>query len=286
MLKNRLVSVIVSTKNEEDNISTLLNSVKSQSYKSIEIIVVDNNSSDETKLIARKFTNKVYNYGPERSSQRNFGSKKSKGIFLFFLDADMVLERNVIKECVGEIEDARLGNIGAVVIPEKSFGEGFWVKFKIFEREFYEGEESIEAARFFNKSVFQKFGGYDTSITGPEDYDLPLRMRKSNVIIGRVKSYILHNEKVFSPINSAKKKFYYASRAQAYLKKHPEMIFRQGNLIFREVFIKKWKKLLEHPVLSSGMFIIKTIEMVGALSGAFYAVLTLGVLRNIIRKSN
>jgi len=39
----------------------------------VEIIVVDNNSTDNTVKIAKRFTDKVYNKGPERSTQRNYG---------------------------------------------------------------------------------------------------------------------------------------------------------------------------------------------------------------------
>ena len=74
-----LVSVIVPTKNSEQFLEKCLDSIKKQTYKRVEIIVVDNNSTDNTKKIARKFTNKVFNKGPERSAQMNFGAKKAKG---------------------------------------------------------------------------------------------------------------------------------------------------------------------------------------------------------------
>lgn len=56
---NGLVSVIVTTKNEEEVIERLLKSIKNQTYKNIEIIVVDNGSSDKTK----KDSKKVYQKG-------------------------------------------------------------------------------------------------------------------------------------------------------------------------------------------------------------------------------
>lgn len=263
-----MVSCIVTTRNEEKVIGTLLESIKSQSYKDIEIILVDNNSTDKTVQIARKFTKKVFNKGPERSVQRNFGVKKARGEYALILDADMVLTKNVLKDLV---ETVRKDKYKAMVIPEKSFGIGFWAKCKAFEREFYVGEESIEAARFFKRSIFLKFDGYDTSMTGPEDYDLPLRMKKRGLKIGRIKSYILHNEKRFNPLKSAKKKFYYASHAQKYFKRHPEMAISQGNLLFRPVFFRRWKKLFSHPILAFGMFFVKMVEMLGVLAGIIFA---------------
>ncbi len=58
MKKNPLVSVTITTKNEEKNIENCLKSILEQSYKNIEIIVVDNNSTDKTKEIALKYTQK------------------------------------------------------------------------------------------------------------------------------------------------------------------------------------------------------------------------------------
>lgn len=275
-----MISCIVTTRNEAGVLPDLMSSLEKQSYKDFEVILVDNNSSDQTKEIAQKFGARIFNKGPERSVQRNFGVTKARGEYILILDADMVLESKVLGELA---ELSRKKNVAAV-IPEKSFGEGFWAKCKAYEREFYLGEETIEAARYFDKKIFNKFKGYDISLTGPEDYELPLRMKKSGFKIGRIKSFILHNEKKFSPLKSAKKKFYYASHARAYLKKHPEMALAQGNLLFRPIFFKKWKKLVSNPLLAFGMFLLKAVEGVGALTGFLYGVLTQAGLRSIIRK--
>ena len=126
----------MTTKNEEKNIENCLKSVKNQNYpqNKIEIIVVDNNSQDKTKEIAYGYTDKVYNFGPERSAQRNFGVKKAAGKYILYLDADMILSKEVIRECVEKCEEE---NLVALYIPEKIIGEGFWIKVRDFERSFY-----------------------------------------------------------------------------------------------------------------------------------------------------
>ncbi len=259
-----LVSIIITTKNEQANIEALLKSIKIQSYKNFEIIVVDNNSTDKTKLIAKKYTKKVFNFGPERSAQRNFGVDKSEGIYVLILDADMVLDRKVLEDCVKQLEINSKAK--ALVIPEKSFGTSFWATVKGFEKSFYLGDSTIEAARFFDHKVFNQFKGYDLKITGPEDYELPYRISKK-YSIDRIPSFIMHNEGNLSLWRTMKKKYYYASKASSYLKKHPEMLFKQGNLLFRPAFFKKWPLLLAHPFLSLSLFFMRAMEMSAAMLG-------------------
>src|SRR3989344_5032913 len=100
MKNNPRVSVIITTKNEQEVISDILESIKKQTYKNYEIILVDNYSSDKTIKIAKGYTKKVFTKGPERSAQRNFGVEKARGEYVFILDADMVLTKKVLEEAV------------------------------------------------------------------------------------------------------------------------------------------------------------------------------------------
>ncbi len=259
-----LVSVIITTKNESAVIKRLLTSVRGQSYKNIEIILIDNNSSDLTKNKALKFTKKVYDFGPERSAQRNFGAKIAKGDFLLFLDADMELSKEVIKESVNAISLGK--QFGGVIIPEKSVAKTFWEKVKAYERSFYneKGDEVTDAARFFRSSVFKKAGGYDETITGPEDWDLPETVKKLGYKVMRISSVIYHHERINSPFDLAKKKYYYALRAHRYLKKHHISTFSPKTIyFFRPVFYKNFNRIITHPVLYIGMFITLFAQLLG-----------------------
>lgn len=268
MSQQPLVSVIVTTKNESEVVGRLLSSVRDQSYPSIETILVDNSSTDQTKQVADRFTKLVYVFGPERSAQRNFGAQKSQGKYLLFLDADMELEKNVVADCV---RVARLDSLcGGVVIPEESVARGFWEKVKAFERSFYNlaGDEITDAARFFPKEVFNLVDGYDESITGPEDWDLPEQIKREGFLIRRISSKIYHYERIKSLFSLIRKKYYYGKRANQYLTKQQISPFSAKTIyFFRPVFYRNWRLLFKNPVLSIALLIMLTAELIGGGTG-------------------
>lgn len=265
---NQKVSIIITTRNSGKTLNRLLKSIKKQSYKKVEIIVVDNNSSDNTVAIAKQHTRKVYQRGPERSAQRNFGAQHAKGEYLLILDADMELTPKVAEDCV---ETAISTSHKVLVIPEKTVGKGLIPRIRQFEREMYMGDLSIEVARFFAKKVFTEFGGYDLKLTGPEDYDLPYRISKKYPI-GRTKEYILHHEEGLTLSSLLRKKYYYASQGALYAEKHPELIKTQGNLLFRKAYLKHWTKFLKQPLLGISFIGVRVLETIWATAGYISAV--------------
>ena len=84
------VSVIIPSHNHGRYISNALESVLSQNIPDLEIIVVDDGSTDDTEAVVKLYPNVNYyrqsNAGP--SAARNFGLKKSTGDYVVFLDAD------------------------------------------------------------------------------------------------------------------------------------------------------------------------------------------------------
>lgn len=267
-MKNDLVSVIITTRNSATTIEALLKSLLAQSYKNIELLVVDNSSTDKTIAISQKYTTKVFQKGPERSAQRNYAIKKSIGKYCLVLDSDMVLTKNVVKECVETFEKSKVKqNIGAIIIPEVSFGKGLWAKAKILERQINSGEDYFEAARFFPKKIVTSLGGYDQKLTGPEDWDLPQRIAVKYKIV-RVKALIYHNEGHINLFSLAKKKYYYAKTVSKYLAKQNISPIGPRTIYFlRPAFYKKWPLLLKNPFISLAMILMLTIEMIYGVVG-------------------
>ncbi len=274
-----LVSIIITTKNSSKTLDGLLRSNIKQTFKDFEIVVVDNRSSDNTLEIAGRYTKKVYTQGPERSAQRNFGAKKASGKYLLFLDSDMELTPRVVKECV---ELSGKQNYKALVIPERTVGEGFLPSIRKFEREMYMRDPTIEVARFFDKKVFFEYGGYDLSLTGPEDYDLPYRISKK-YRIGRTRSFILHHEEGLTLSKLVQKKYYYARNGALYAKKHPELIFVQGNLLFRPAYLRHWKNFIKHPLLGLEFIFVRTLETAAAILGFIRAVGIVGFTKTVFK---
>lgn len=269
------VSVIITTKNEEENIENCLKNVKSQSYpqEKVEIIVVDNNSTNKTKGVAKKFTDKVYNKGPERSAQRNFGVEKASGKYILYLDADMILSKDVISECVekclprrkpkaflrGENEDCI-----ALYIPERIVGNSFWVKVRDFERSFYNATV-IDCVRFIRKDKFLEIGGFDESLTGPEDWDFDRRIKTTGKV-DIINAPLYHNEESFNLRKYLEKKGYYSKSFDKYVQKwgrDDPIIRKQLGFQYRlfGVFLEngKWKRLLKHPLLALEMYFLKFV---------------------------
>ncbi|MFA5872179.1 MAG: glycosyltransferase [Parcubacteria group bacterium] len=266
-----LISVIITTKNEEKNIGNCLKSVLAQTYPlgNIEIIVVDNNSSDKTEDIVREFQKehallnlKMFNQGPERSAQKNFGVKKSSGEFFIHLDADMVLSENVIAECVKKVSSDK--NIIALFISEIVRGKSLFSKIRRFEREFYDGT-AIDAVRFIKKNKFQEAESFDEALYACEDWDLSKRLNKLGEF-AIIKSPLYHNETESKLAKYLKKKEYYSKNVDVYIgkwgKNDPD-IKKQFGFYYRYIGVfmekKKWKKILRHPVLAFGMYSIRLL---------------------------
>jgi len=260
-----IISVIIPTKNSARTLESCLKSIAEQSYPNCEIVVVDNGSTDQTVEIAKKYTDKVFNAGTERSMQRNYGAAHSSGKYVLVIDSDMSLSSEVAQECVDTLE-ANPKTLG-LVVPEESFGEGWWSQCKRLERSFYEGVHWMEAARCFRKEIFDDVGGYDEENTGTEDYDLPQRIEEKygDGVIGRVKAPILHDEGKISLLYSCKKKFYYARRLDVYMEKEQNQAkFQKQSSLFARygLFLGDPVKLMSNPALGVGMLFMKTSEFV------------------------
>ncbi|MBR1801780.1 glycosyltransferase family 2 protein [Candidatus Saccharibacteria bacterium] len=105
------LSIIIPVYNVEDYLSECLDSILLEAYNSLEIILVDNNSTDNSLKICENYAKKHKNirvfsckkWGA--AAVRNFGVKKAKGRYLWFVDSDDYIERGAIKKLVDTAEE-------------------------------------------------------------------------------------------------------------------------------------------------------------------------------------
>ncbi len=208
------ITLVVPTRNSARTIDACCASIRRQTDADVELIVVDNDSNDDTVEIASRWADKLFDCGPERSAQRNLGLWHATGEFVAFIDSDMVLERPVASEIA-----ERFGaddQLGALVLPERAFGQGRWIGARILEKELSLGDPAVEAARAFRTIDVAAAGGYDESVTGREDWDLPDRMVDLGWTVGRVDATVWHDEGDISARELFHKKRYYGRGSAAH----------------------------------------------------------------------
>lgn len=247
-----LVSVIIPTKNSEATLEKCLKSIKEQDYKNLEIIVVDNYSSDKTRLIAKENGAKVYLKGPERGAQINFGVKMARGKYVYRVDSDFVLNHNVINEAV---QNCEIFCNDAVLIHNTSDATvSFWAKVRKIERDSYKNDELNVAARFWKKEAFMAVGGFREDIIAGDDYDLHNRLIQKNFKIGRIKAEEIHIGEPKTLAEIIRKHYYYGKNIGKFIKKNPKKSLTQLSPV-RISHFSNFSKLIREPTLLIGFAI-------------------------------
>lgn len=107
---NSLVSIIIPVYNKEDKITECLNSICNQTYKELEIIIIDDGSTDDSGILCDKYAQKdkrvfvkhIPNGGV--SNARNIGIALSSGKYIQFVDADDYIDNSMTQVLVQSIE--------------------------------------------------------------------------------------------------------------------------------------------------------------------------------------
>ena len=102
-------SIIIPVKNTEKYIKKCIESIKKQTYKDYEIIVINDNSTDNSMNIVKEYKditiieNDIKGIGPSRA--RNLGVTKSKGEYILFLDSDDYYEEKLLENINKELDE-------------------------------------------------------------------------------------------------------------------------------------------------------------------------------------
>jgi glycosyltransferase involved in cell wall biosynthesis len=237
MNERPLVSVIVPTRNSELTIDKCIESIVSQTYEPIQIIVVDNFSTDSTREIAQRLGAVVVQSRGERSKARNLGAKMARGSYLYFVDADCKLDPQAISDCVDAINHA-----DGVLTDNQDVNRRFLVSRLVASRRFILSKDPLNIAiRFVRKRAFETVGGFDEDLYVGEDLDFQRRFLMKRLRLAPA-PYRAKEWHLGSPVDMKGllyRSLYYAPNYLKYSSKNPLASFRRANPI-RD--IATWKR--------------------------------------------
>jgi glycosyltransferase involved in cell wall biosynthesis len=185
-LSNALVSVIIPCYNHARFLDEAIASVQQQTYRNIEIIVVDDGSTDDTKAVASRHPDVIciHQKNAGLSAARNRGIDQAKGEYLVFLDADDYLYSDAIEYNLKELKGH----------PEWAFVSGWHDKVDEWRYPVDQDELEVVSENHYEKLLFGNYIGmhatvmyqrwvfdefrYDTSLKACEDYDLYLSVTR------------------------------------------------------------------------------------------------------------
>lgn len=183
-----LISVVLPTYNRADIVMQAIESVLQQSFTDLELIIVDDSSTDSTWSKLSRITDPrvrlVANTGAKGgAAARNYGAGLARAEWICQIDSDDAWSPDMLHHLVGGIERASAA-VGVV------YGSDHWIEHetgtvrrrrraelagyvykRVFERDFYH-----HCAAAIRRAAFESVGGYDISLEGVEDTDLQHRL--------------------------------------------------------------------------------------------------------------
>jgi len=218
------ISVIIPTYNQSECLKEAIESVLNQTYKNIEIIVIDDGSTDNTLGVVGSFDNKIVciqqkNKGA--SSARNIGIKKANGEYLAFLDSDDMWIKNKLEKQIDFIKkNPEIGLLGTGCYQMINIGKVIHKKIfpnknEILQKDLIKYNPFIQSSVMVKKDVFNHIDLYDEKFKESEDYDLWLRIAQKYKVANLEQALVTkrYYEKGLSK-NKDNKQLYFALKAK------------------------------------------------------------------------
>ncbi len=261
-----LVTVVVPTRDVIRTIRACLASIRAQDYPAVQLVVVDNASTDGTFEVAAALADIAVRGGPERSAQRNRGVELASGDWVLWIDSDMVLGPDVVRLAVRTAADT--GAV-AVSIPEVSVGAGYWTACRALERRCYQDDPALSNPRLVHRGYLAGLGGFDPGMSGPEDADLRLRLRADGARMAYcAQALIRHDEGRLTFRSILAKRVYYGRSLPVFAAAHPGALRRQGAGTVR-AFLRHRRRLLRDPAHLAGLLVMRLGETAAYGVGAW-----------------
>lgn len=182
------VSVIIPAYNQGHFLAEAVNSVLAQTYPHVEVIVVDDGSTDDTAVVARSFTDPrvryVYKQNGGLSSARNEGLRHAQGQYISYLDSDDCFLPEKLAMLVGEMDaHSAVGFVAGQAIPVDEHGRHVGKKFDTplptDTKQLLLGNPLHVGSVLVRRDWQEKVGFFDETLRSYEDWDMWLRLAQA-----------------------------------------------------------------------------------------------------------
>jgi glycosyltransferase involved in cell wall biosynthesis len=273
---NPLVSIIIPVRNGGKTLGVCLGSIKRSYYKNVEIIVVDDHSTDNTVDIARLYNCIILEAkeGSGANNARNFGASQAKGELLVFMDADIVVERETILGIVETLEERYIDAVVGIYTAKhrhESFVSQYknlWVRYS-----YIKSSPAIDwlfgSISGIRKEAFEKLGGFNIELLakhGHDDIELGKRFAQAKLNIVLNMDIEVEHLKNYT-LGSFIKNEYHRSLGFAEM----AMRFRETTKSFRRGFVNVYPSFVISTLLSIFVVAILVAGLAGIVSDWFIA---------------
>lgn len=180
---NTKISIIIPVYNNAKELGECLDSLKNQTFKDYEVIIVDDGSTDDLNSVLKAHEGEIKAVLRQRRQgpavARNYGFKEATGDYLLFCDSDIVLKPRMLESMVNELDNH----------PEISFiYSSFRFGFKLFRLYDFDFEKLKKINYIHTTSLVRKkhFPGFDEKLKRFQDWDLWLSMAENGYLGKRI----------------------------------------------------------------------------------------------------
>ena len=274
-----LISVIVPTYNRAHFLKEAIESVLAQTYKNLEIIIVDDGSTDNTSKLVEKFTDKriIYLYQDNKgvSSARNKGILKTKGEYISFLDSDDIWLPQKLQKQLEVFKTSRF-NPGVVYTGIQYMDNNGSLKKQkklskyrgdIFNKLLRKNIAGIGSTMLVKKECFDKCGLFDENLPSREDLDILIRI-STCFEVDYVPEFLtlerIHGKRITSNIDKT---------------------IKGRELLFKKIYphLKKHRILLAKYLYGTGELYLKNANMKQGRAYIVNSLKTFPLMRSIVK---
>ena len=193
-MRNNKISIIIPTKNNGDILEKCLASIENLDYpkEEYEVIIVDGHSTDDTVEMAKKFGCKVvYENVGTIGGARDIGVENSTGKYIAFTDSDCVVDRNWLKNLIGQFKAEKIASVGGPnTTPEDDtefakcagqvlkFLSNPGPRYGLNANKVMEIYHNPTCNSAYRKSIFQEVNGFNPKLITCDDEELDYRIKE------------------------------------------------------------------------------------------------------------